>query len=36
MIAADGKKRMTEVANTEELLRIIQLVLSPKAEPFKM
>ena len=36
MTAEDGKKRMTDVANTEELLRIIQSVPSPKAEPFKM
>ena len=36
MKAADGKKRLTDVANTEELLRIIQSVPSPKAEPFKM
>lgn len=35
MIAADGKKRLTDVANTEQLLRIIQSVPSPKAEPFK-
>ena len=35
MTAADGKKRMTDVANTEELLRIIQSIPSPKAEPFK-
>jgi len=36
MIAADGKMRMTDVADTEELLRIIQSIPSPKAEPFKM
>jgi hypothetical protein len=36
MTAEDGKKRLTDVANTEELLRIIQSVPSPKAEPFKM
>lgn len=36
MRAADGKKRMTDVADTEQLLRIIQSVPSPKAEPFKM
>lgn len=35
MIAADGKKRLTDVANTQQLLRIIQSILSPKAEPFK-
>ena len=33
---ADGKIRLTDVANTEELLRIIQSVPSPKAEPFKL
>lgn len=36
MIAADGKKRLTDVADTAQLLRIIQSVPSPKAEPFKM
>ena len=36
MTAADGKKRVTDVADTEQLLRIIQSVPSPKAEPFKM
>ncbi len=36
MTAADGKKRMTDVADTEELLRIIQSIPSRKAEPFKM
>ncbi len=36
MTATDGKKRLTDVANTEELLRIIQSIPSPKAEPFKM
>lgn len=35
MTAADGKKRLTDVANTEQLLRIIQSVPSPKAEPLK-
>lgn len=35
MTAPDGKKRLTDVANTEQLLRIIQSVPSPKAEPFK-
>lgn len=33
--AADGKRYSTDVANTEELLRIIQSIPSPKAEPFK-
>ncbi|SFG36125.1 BRO family, N-terminal domain [Lachnospiraceae bacterium C7] len=36
MTAKDGKKRMTDVANTEQLLRIIQSIPSKKAEPFKM
>lgn len=36
MIAQDGKRRLTDVANTEQLLRIIQSIPSPKAEPFKM
>ncbi len=34
--AADGKMRLTDVANTEQLLRLIQSIPSPKAEPFKM
>ena len=33
--AADGKMRMTDVADTEQLFRIIQSIPSPKAEPFK-
>jgi len=36
MLAADGKMRMTDVADTEQLLRPIQSIPSPKAEPFKM
>lgn len=36
MLAADGKMRKTDVANTAELLRIIQSIPSPKAEPFKL
>ena len=36
MTAADGKRRLTDVADTEQLLRIIQSVPSPKAEPFKL
>ena len=36
MIAADGKMRLTDVADTEQLLRIIQSIPSPKAEPFKL
>jgi hypothetical protein len=35
LLAADGKMRMTDVANTQQILRIIQSVPSPKAEPFK-
>lgn len=35
MRTADGKKRLTDVANTEQLLRIIRSVPSKKAEPFK-
>ena len=34
--AADGKMRMTDVADTEQLFRIIQSIPSPKAEPFKL
>ena len=36
MTAADGKKRMTDVADTPQLLRLIQSIPSPKAEPFKI
>ena len=36
MIAKDGKKRQTDVADTEQVLRIIQSIPSPKAEPFKL
>ncbi len=35
MLAADGKMRLTDVADTEQLFRIIQSIPSPKAEPFK-
>ena len=35
MTAADGKSRMTDVADTEQVLRLIQSIPSPKAEPFK-
>jgi DNA-damage-inducible protein D len=35
MVAADGKMRLTDVADTEQLLRLIQSIPSPKAEPFK-
>lgn len=34
MTAKDGKKRQTDVADTEQLLRIIQSIPFPKAEPF--
>lgn len=36
MIADDGKKRLTDVADTKQILRIIQTIPSPKAEPFKL
>lgn len=36
MTAVDGKRRLTDVADTEQLLRIIQTIPSPKAEPFKL
>jgi len=36
MTATDGKKRLTDVANAEGILRLIQSIPSPKAEPFKM
>ena len=36
MVAADGKRRLTDVATTEQLLRIIQSIPSPKAEPLKL
>ena len=36
MLAADGKMRMTDVADTEQLFRLIQSITSPKAEPFKL
>ena len=36
MTASDGKKRLTDVGDTEQLLRIIQSIPSPKAEPFKL
>ena len=34
--AEDGKRRLTDVANTQQLLRLIQSIPSPKAEPFKL
>ncbi|MEY4485437.1 MAG: hypothetical protein RL693_2889 [Verrucomicrobiota bacterium] len=36
MTAADGKQRLTDVADTEQLLRLVQSIPSPKAEPFKL
>jgi hypothetical protein len=36
MLAADGKMRMTDVVDTEQLFRLIQSIPSPKAEPFKL
>ena len=36
MIAPDGKMRLTDVADTEQLFRLIQSIPSPKAEPFKL
>ena len=36
MLARDGKMRMTDVATTEQLFRLIQSIPSPKAEPFKL
>lgn len=36
MVAADGKMRLTDVADPEQLLRLIQSIPSPKAEPFKL
>jgi len=36
LIASDGKKRETDCFSTEDLFRVIQSILSPKAEPFKV
>jgi len=36
LVASDGKMRLTDVADTEQLLRLIQSIPSPKAEPFKV
>ncbi len=36
LMASDGKKRMTDCFSTEDLLRVIQSIPSPKAEPFKL
>jgi BRO family, N-terminal domain len=36
LVAEDGKMRITDVADTEQLFRLIQSIPSPKAEPFKL
>ncbi len=36
MVAPDGKMRLTDVLDTEEVLRLVQSIPSPKAEPFKL
>jgi len=36
MVASDGKMRLTDVADVEQLFRLIQSIPSPKAEPFKL
>ncbi len=36
MAATDGKMRLTDVADTEQIFRLIQSIPSPKAEPFKL
>jgi hypothetical protein len=36
LVAEDGKLRFTDIANTEQLFRLIQSIPSPKAEPFKI
>ena len=36
LTASDGKKRLTDTANTETLLRLVQSLPSPKAEPIKL
>jgi hypothetical protein len=36
MLASDGKMRITDVADTTQLFRLIQSIPSPKAEPFKL
>jgi hypothetical protein len=35
LLSSDGKKYLTDCANTEHMFRIIQSIPSPKAEPFK-
>ena len=36
MLATDGKMRITDIADTEQIFRLIQSISSPKAEPFKL
>lgn len=36
MLSPDGKMRLTDVMTTEQMFRLIQSILSPKAEPFKL
>jgi len=36
MVSPDGKKRLTDVADTRTMLRLVQSISSPKAEPFKL
>ena len=36
LLSSDGKMRTTDVADTEQLFRLIQSIPSPKAEPFKL
>ena len=36
MVAPDGKMRITDVADTEQIFRLVQSIPSPKAEPFKI
>ena len=36
LLSSDGKRYLTDVADTEQLLRIIQSIPSPRAEPFKL
>ena len=36
MIAEDGKRRLTDVGDTEQILRLVQSIPSPKAEPFRV
>jgi len=35
LLSEDGKMRLIDVANEKQLFRVIQSILSPKAEPFK-